>query len=262
MAVSSLVYEWRCGNVPFENSDTIRIVAERFAIPNPCSRNWSDLAGEGRKRFCPDCQTYIHAIEQYSAEEIQNLRLESPGRLCGYLAGESPLLPRSRRAVLVGAALTVISPLMAQSGRLRIRVTDRTGAVIPSAEASTLGKDGEPTLTERANRFGEIIFTGLPVGDLNVKVSCAGFKALPLVVTIRNSGEVKVDAMLDIGTVVMGIFIESGRVQPAPIEPPPEKLDLEFPPKMLDVPLPTPAEAPAQPSTPKKERKRWWMIFR
>lgn len=214
------MYEIDSGNVPFPNSDTIRIVAERFAILNPCSKRWQDLTGEGRKRFCPNCQTYIHAIEQYSAEEIEDLRRESLGRLCGYLKGESVLQPRSQRAVLVGAALTVISPLMAQSGQVRIRVMDLRGAAIPSAEASILGNDGNPALTGRANQLGEIVLTGLPIGDSKVRVTCAGFMTLPRIVTIRNSDEVKVDARLGIGWVGVGTVVELEPVRPASVEPP------------------------------------------
>jgi hypothetical protein len=174
-------------------------------------------------------------------EEIDKLRRESPNRLCGYLAGESLPQPRSRRAVLLGALLTAVSPLMAQSGRVRIRVTDLTGTVIPGAEASLLGIDEKLILAGRADKAGEIVLTGLPIGDSRITLTCPGFKNLPLVVTIRNADELNVDAKLEVGPVTMGIFLDA-------------------PHKTVTAPTPQ-VEPPSQVSQPKTNRKRWW-IFR
>jgi hypothetical protein len=171
--------------------DTIDSVAARFAILNPCTKRWSDLAGEGRKRFCPDCQTDIHALNQYSAKEIATLKRES-GRLCGYLVGESLPPPRSRRAVLVGALLTVVSPLLAQSGRVRFRVTDQSGALFPDAEISLLNKANEASLTLRSDNTGTAVFTGLPMGVARFTVASPGFLTIPVTVTISSGKEVKV----------------------------------------------------------------------
>jgi hypothetical protein len=235
-------------------------VASRFAILNPCSKRWSDLSGDGRERFCPDCQTHIHALEQYSSEEIEALRRESPDRFCGYLGGESLPEPRSRRAVLVGALLTAISPLMAQSGRVRIRVTDPAGDVIPTAKASLLGPDGRPQLTRQADPVGEIVFTNLPIGDSRVVVRCQGFDSLPLTVTVRNGDEVKVEARLALG--VMG--------GPIAVEEPAAFLKVEAPPRTPTpipngdpVPVPAAIRSVTLAETPPalRKRKRWW-IFR
>ena len=166
-------------------------MAARFAILNPCPKRWSDLAGDGRKRFCPDCQTDIHALDQYSAKEIETLKRES-GRLCGYLAGEFLPPPRSRRAVLVGALLTVVSPLLAQSGRVRFRVTDQSGALFPDAEISLLNKANEASLTLRSDNAGTAVFTGLPMGVARFTVASPGFMTTLVTVTISGGKEVKV----------------------------------------------------------------------
>jgi hypothetical protein len=170
-------------------------VAARFAILNPCPKRWSDLTGEGRKRFCSDCQTDIHALDQYSAKEIETLKRES-GRLCGYLVGESQPPPRNRRAVLVGALLTVVSPLLAQSGRVRFRVTDQSGTLFPNAEISLLNKASEASLTLRSDNAGTAVFTGLPMGVARFTVASPGFLTIPVTVTISGGKEVKVWANL------------------------------------------------------------------
>ncbi len=237
-------------------SDTIDCVAPGFAIPNPCSKRWADLTGDDRKRFCPDCRTFVHAVEQCSADEIAALKGGTTGRLCGYLAGESLPPPRSRREVLVGVALTAISPLMAQTGRVRIRVTDSSGTLkIPEAEASLMGKDDKPTLTAHANEAGEIVLSGLPIGDSRISVSCQGFNSLPLTVTIRNADELKIDAMLQLGSVGTVVNVE-------PVAPqPPHEVEAPLPPSRTIALPPPPADAPSAVSPNKKARKGWW-IFR
>ena len=112
-------------------------------------------------------------------------------------------MPRSRRAILVGALLTAVSPLMAQSGRVRIRVTDSSGtAVVPRAAVSLLGEDDKPLRSLETDEMGETVFTDLPFGDSRLTVTCPGLKNLALTVTVRNSQEVRVDAKLEVGTMV------------------------------------------------------------
>lgn len=185
-------------------------MSPRFAILNPCQKRWTDLNGEGRKRFCEECQTDVHALDQYSTEEFEELKLKS-GRVCGFLAGESLPEPRSRRTILIGAFLTAISPLMAQSGRVRIRVTDLTGAIIPDAVAALLGEDDKPIRIAHANEAGEIEFTGLPRGDSRFFVQRPGFKNLPLTVTVRNTDEVKVQAQLEVATMGDTVLVRPKR---------------------------------------------------
>ena len=181
----------------------------------------------------------MHALAEYSAEDWDRIWRESHGRVCGFVGGESPPEPRSRRAVLAGALLTAISPLMAQTGRVRIRVTEATGAVVTTAEAALLGVDAKPIRTLRANDAGEIAWMDLPLGDCRFALIAPGFKARPLLVTLRNSDEVKIEATLEVGTVGTMVEVETVFVEPA---------------------LPSAASAPAQ--EPKRTKRRRWWIFR
>jgi hypothetical protein len=214
-------------------------VTSRFAIVNPCPRRWADLRGDGRQRHCDFCRTSVHAVEQYSSEEWAQVWRESDGRVCGLLSGESPPEPRSRRAVLVGALLTAISPLMAQTGRVRIRVTDATGAVVTTAEASLVGADDKPTRTAQANGAGEIALMDLPFGDCRFAVVAPGFKKRPLTITIRNGDEVKIETALEVGSVGEFVMIESASVKTPPV----------------------PAEISAPAPESKRPKRRRWLIF-
>ncbi|HVY94719.1 MAG TPA: hypothetical protein VHA14_18280 [Bryobacteraceae bacterium] len=32
----------------------------RWRIPRPCHKKWGELSGEGRERFCEDCQSAVY----------------------------------------------------------------------------------------------------------------------------------------------------------------------------------------------------------
>src|SRR5579862_1965377 len=120
-----------------------KAMSSRFTIANPCSKKWTDLPGDGRERYCDACRKSVHAIAEYSREERDQIWRNSCGQVCAFLSGESVPVPRSRRAILAGALLTAISPLMAQAGRVRIRVIDKNGGAIPTAMASLLDAGGK-----------------------------------------------------------------------------------------------------------------------
>jgi hypothetical protein len=185
-------------------------VSSRFAIATPCPKKWTDLQGDGRERYCDVCRKSVRALDQYSREELDQVWRESDGHVCGLLSEESLPEPRTRRAVLVGALLTAISPLMAQTGRVLIRVTDASGAVIPGAVASLLGADDKVIRTARSDGLGEIVLTDLPFGDSRFTIATPGFQTRRLTVTIRNGDEVKIETTLEIG--LMGEIVTVGPV--------------------------------------------------
>jgi hypothetical protein len=182
-------------------------VSSRFTIATPCPKKWTDLQGEGRERYCDVCRKSVRALDQYSQAELDQVWRESDGHVCGLLTEESAPEHRTRRAVMVGALLTAISPLMAQTGRVRIRVTDATGAVVPGAVGSLLGTDDKSKKT--ANEAGEIVFTDLPFGDCRFTVAMPGFKNRSMTTTIRNGDEVKIEAVLEIGSMGGAVMVET-----------------------------------------------------
>lgn len=177
-----------------------------FTIATPCPKTWNELQGEGRQRYCNVCNKSVHALEQYSGGELDRLRSESEGHLCGMIAGESVAEPRSRRAVLVAAFLTTISPLMAQSGRVKIQVTDVTGASIANAEVILLGS--MPVRALKTNPVGEVVCTELAMGDSKFEIRSPGFRMRTLVITLRNDDEVIIQSTLEVANLNMGVMVE------------------------------------------------------
>jgi hypothetical protein len=171
-----------------------------WTIPNPCSKRFADMAGDERRRYCGECGTFVHALELYSEAELAAL-----GPICGYIGGETAGPKQGRRAMLAGALLTTIAPLLAQEGQFVIAVKDATGAGRPYAEVTV----GERKV--KADEAGVANISGLPVGRQEVQVRVAGFQPWRGWYTISNGAAVKVEAVLQVGTV--GEFIYVGPKQ-------------------------------------------------
>lgn len=194
----------------------------KFAIIGSCQKRWTDLSGDGPKRFCDTCQTHVHAIEQYSPEEWDKIWRESSGHVCGYIAAETPVEHRSRRAVLVGALLTAVSPLFAQTGRIRIRVLDSTDTPIKGARVSIVGAGGEPIQTASTGGDGFASLADLPIGDCRIRVECSGFATWQKTIVVLNRDEVRVGAVLAIAS--LGTTVEILSPASGPPVPPPGRI--------------------------------------
>ena len=182
-------------------------VNSQFTIVNPCPKRWTDLRGSGRVRFCDVCQKQVHAIDQYAAADWNQIWHESQGHVCGLLGGGSPPQPRTRRAVLVGVLLTAVSPLMAKTGRLRIRVIDELGSVIVAAEVSLLGRRDKPKQTAHTDGIGEVVWVDLPMGDCRFAIEAPGFERRVVTATLRNDEELKIDTTLVVATMGEVVFV-------------------------------------------------------
>ena len=177
-----------------------------FAILNRCPRKWADLEGQGRARFCNVCQTHVHAIAEYSPKEWNQIWRESNGRVCGLLCGETLGPPRTRRALLIGALLTAFSPLFGATGRVRFRVLDPDGVVIPRVSISLMDSNERVVRTLETNESGEVGWTDLPPGDSLFLVSLPGWPTKRVNITFRNAKEVKAEVHFSLP--VIGDVIE------------------------------------------------------
>jgi hypothetical protein len=213
----------------------------RVAIVNPCAKRWSDLQGEGRERYCGECHLAVYDAARYTSEELAQLWRESKGRVCTFVAGPSVSEPRSRRAVLAGALLTAISPLVAQAGRVRIWVTDSVGEPIKGAEASILGDGDKPVQSAVSDDMGEVALANLPIGNSQLAVSAPGFGAQRLTLTIAGSAQQELRISLRVGLLGESILVEPA---PTPVRGGPLSAF-------------APADAKEKPA-----RRRRWFVFR
>lgn len=172
------------------------------SIPNPCWRKWEDLAGDDRSRFCGVCGRDVHAVAAYS--EAEWAALMAKGRVCAYSGGVS-----SRRTVIAGALLTTISPLLAQTGLVRVIVTDSMRTGIGQAEITLLDAEGT-TRKMLADAKGLAEFDGLPLGECSVTVQVAGFKLWRSNHFVALTNGV-IGAQLELGPILMGTYVMAAR---------------------------------------------------
>ena len=107
-------------------------------IEEPCPKNWADMAGDARRRYCSHCELHVHNLSEMSAPARDRL-LSSETPLCvtyvvnsaGHLVSNLP--PRSFRAVLRRLRMALMTaaaaaiPLGLSSCMYRL-----TGAIPPS----------------------------------------------------------------------------------------------------------------------------------
>src|SRR5882724_3394555 len=75
-----------------------------------------------------------------------------------------------RSALTILAVALSIACLCAQTATLRGRVTDESGAVVPSARITLTGSNGSVATTS-ADNFGAYSFTGLAAGDYALRAA-------------------------------------------------------------------------------------------
>jgi len=51
-------------------------------IASPCSADWNEMYGDGRKRFCGDCKLNVYNLSGMSRDEAETLIINAEGRLC------------------------------------------------------------------------------------------------------------------------------------------------------------------------------------
>lgn len=75
-------------------------------IKTPCPKNWAELVGDDRRRFCSECSLHVHNAAQLTRSEAQTILAESNSRVCmriEYDGGGTPIFRDSQPAPEVPA---------------------------------------------------------------------------------------------------------------------------------------------------------------
>jgi hypothetical protein len=98
------------------------------SIPAPCPVAWRDMEGDDRRRYCAQCAKHVTQISRMTRREARELLVNSPEDVCvqmDVLDGQVLFEPeprestvfsgpgRWRRALAMGAALTISAPAVA-----------------------------------------------------------------------------------------------------------------------------------------------------
>ena len=55
---------------------------DNIHIASPCSADWNQMFGDGRKRFCGDCKLNVYNLSDMTRGEAENFLIASEGRTC------------------------------------------------------------------------------------------------------------------------------------------------------------------------------------
>jgi len=53
-----------------------------LSVASPCSADWEEMYGDGRKRFCGDCKLNVYNLSGMTRDEAETLVMNAEGRLC------------------------------------------------------------------------------------------------------------------------------------------------------------------------------------
>jgi hypothetical protein len=190
---------------------------DHLRVATPCPKEWDDMVGDDRVRFCDHCHLNVYNLAELTQKETQRLISSSEGRLCGrlYRRADGTVLTKdcpvglqalrkriSRRAAAVFATLLGLSStVFAQNSKEKdscqpqIRITktqklndekpllagsifDPNGAVISGA--AVLVKNIKTGFTRQVstNDQGQFTFPSLTEGPYSLTITLAPFKSL------------------------------------------------------------------------------------
>jgi predicted Fe-S protein YdhL (DUF1289 family) len=52
------------------------------AIESPCAKEWNQMQGDGKCRYCEHCQLHVHNLSAMTAHEQRSLFAKAEGRVC------------------------------------------------------------------------------------------------------------------------------------------------------------------------------------
>ncbi|MCX6848769.1 MAG: hypothetical protein NTY98_07600 [Verrucomicrobia bacterium] len=52
------------------------------AIESPCPKEWNQMQGDGKCRYCEHCQLHVHNLSAMTAHEQRSLFAKAEGRIC------------------------------------------------------------------------------------------------------------------------------------------------------------------------------------
>jgi hypothetical protein len=55
---------------------------DNIKIASPCSQDWDQMIGVGRKRYCAECKLNVYNLSQMTRQEAEGFLMNSEGRLC------------------------------------------------------------------------------------------------------------------------------------------------------------------------------------
>ena len=208
-------------------------------IASPCSANWDRMQGDDRVRYCPECKLNVYNFSVMDSSEIERLVQNREGRLCArfyarpdgtLLTQNCPVGLRAKVRRISGAAAAILSagtatmsatfavgqashPVSAKSVQAKqsdaavlLEVLDPSGAVVPKAQVSILGRNRQSEFAGETDAAGRLLVHGLALGSHSVIVVVPGFSTYQQDFEVYGAQTLKLTATVRLG--IMGEVID------------------------------------------------------
>ena len=210
--------------------------------PSPCSKNWNEMSGDEKARFCNSCEKDVHNISAMTRKEARKFVAQNSGKACVRFErlGNGKVLTvdtkphKTRRASRIAAgvfsaALTISTVANAQNvetpkpqkdsttqtqkaaktSQISFPIYDPSGEVIPNAEVKLTNIKTSQESVAYADANGIANFALIPRGRYEIEISANGFRSYKQTIQIEQEIEPKTKVTLEVGTFTGIVVIET-----------------------------------------------------
>lgn len=224
---------------------------DAIEMPAPCSKDWKDMTGDEKVRFCHSCGKNVVNIAAYTRSEAKKILKQSSEKPCIRLVRDSQgnvqtsdkrfykiASKRASRiaAGVLGASLTLsvianaqeTQPNQPQSAvtvnqkdkdkktsRISFTITDPNGAVVPNAEITLTNQKTKETFAALTNEEGYAQLDSLPQGHYELKAKAGyGFIEQKRLFEIEEENEPNIKITLEVASAIVGVFVDNSYERP------------------------------------------------
>lgn len=219
-------------------------ILDFIEMPAPCSKDWNEMIGDEKARFCHSCGKNVINIAAYTRSEAKKILFQSNEKPCIRLVRDthdkvqtadkkfykiiSKRAPQIAAGIL-GVSLTLSTAANAQqtqvdqpqtstnqaqkdnkTSQISFTIADPVGALIPNAEITLTNQETEKTFSEVTNDEGLVKFNALAQGHYEVIVKAKHFREQKRLVKLKDPVEPNLHIYLEAESITetVGIFTD------------------------------------------------------
>jgi hypothetical protein len=219
---------------------------ESIESPLPCSKDWNEMVGDERVRFCHSCEKNVYNLSAMTRREARRFVALNSGKVCVRYVRladgrvetiETKLYKIARRAPLLaagvlGATLTLSAAADAQmtpatpktqttkttkssarndseTSQISFTVVDQNGNAIANAAVKLTNPKTAQEFITITNSEGVALFNLIPPATYDVTFSASSFQELKRSVRIKEKVEPNLKVFLDVGSTFVGVVVDT-----------------------------------------------------